>query len=52
MAKYQCRFCCYIYDLERGGPDNGIKPGTPFEKLPRDWVCPICGAVKTHFEKK
>jgi rubredoxin len=51
MARYQCRFCCYIYDPKLGNPSSRIKPGIPFEKLPDDWVCPDCGAVKTHFEK-
>jgi flavin reductase (DIM6/NTAB) family NADH-FMN oxidoreductase RutF/rubredoxin len=51
MAKYECTVCGYIYDPESGDPDGGIKPGTPFEKLPDDWVCPVCGASKDEFEK-
>lgn len=51
MAKYQCTVCKYVYDPEQGDPDGGIKPGTPFEKLPDDWVCPVCGADKSEFEK-
>ncbi len=51
MAKYRCQICGYIYDPEEGDPDSGIKPGTPFEELPDDWVCPICGAGKEDFEK-
>jgi len=51
MAKYECTVCGYIYDPELGDPDGGIKPGTPFEKLPDDWVCPVCGASKDEFEK-
>jgi flavin reductase (DIM6/NTAB) family NADH-FMN oxidoreductase RutF/rubredoxin len=51
MAKYQCTVCGYIYDPELGDPDGGIKPGTPFEKIPDDWVCPVCGASKDQFEK-
>ena len=51
MAKYRCTVCGYIYDPELGDPDGGIKPGTPFEKLPDDWVCPVCGASKDQFEK-
>jgi flavin reductase (DIM6/NTAB) family NADH-FMN oxidoreductase RutF/rubredoxin len=51
MAKYECTVCGYIYDPELGDPDGGIKPGTPFEKLPDDWVCPVCGAAKSEFEK-
>ena len=51
MAKYKCSVCGYVYDPELGDPDGGIKPGTPFEKLPDDWVCPVCGASKDQFEK-
>jgi flavin reductase (DIM6/NTAB) family NADH-FMN oxidoreductase RutF/rubredoxin len=51
MPKYECTVCGYIYDPEKGDPDSGIAPGTPFEKLPDDWVCPVCGASKSEFEK-
>jgi flavin reductase (DIM6/NTAB) family NADH-FMN oxidoreductase RutF/rubredoxin len=51
MAKYECSVCGYIYDPEKGDPEGGIPPGTPFEKLPEDWVCPVCGASKDEFEK-
>jgi flavin reductase (DIM6/NTAB) family NADH-FMN oxidoreductase RutF/rubredoxin len=51
MGKYQCSVCGYIYDPELGDPDGGIKPGTPFEEIPDDWVCPVCGASKDQFEK-
>ena len=51
MAKYKCNVCGYIYDPEKGDPDGGIKPGTHFEKIPDDWVCPVCGASKDQFEK-
>ncbi len=51
MAKYQCTVCGYVYDPELGDPDGGVKPGTPFEKLPDDWVCPVCGASKDQFEE-
>ena len=51
MAKYECTVCGYVYDPELGDPDGGIKPGTPFEKIPDDWVCPVCGASKDKFEK-
>ncbi len=50
-VKYECMVCGYIYDPEKGDPDNGVKPGTTFDKLPEDWVCPICGALKDQFEK-
>jgi len=51
MAKYECTVCGYIYDPELGDPDGGIAPGTPFEEIPDDWVCPVCGATKSEFEK-
>jgi flavin reductase (DIM6/NTAB) family NADH-FMN oxidoreductase RutF/rubredoxin len=51
MAKYECTVCGYIYDPALGDPDGGIAPGTPFEKIPDDWVCPVCGAAKSEFEK-
>ncbi len=51
MQKYRCVVCNYIYDPAVGDPDGGIEPGTPFEKIPDAWVCPICGADKTQFEK-
>ncbi len=51
MAKYKCRICNYIYDPELGDPDGGIKQGTPFEEIPDDWVCPVCGAAKSEFER-
>ncbi len=51
IAKYRCTVCGYIYDPELGDPDSGIAPGTPFEKLPDSWICPVCGAAKSDFEK-
>jgi flavin reductase (DIM6/NTAB) family NADH-FMN oxidoreductase RutF/rubredoxin len=51
MAKYKCVVCGYIYDPAIGDPDSGVKPGTPFESLPDDWSCPMCGADKSNFEK-
>ncbi len=49
MKKYQCSVCGYIYDPEEGDPDGGISPGTPFEEIPDDWVCPVCGVKKEDF---
>ncbi|MGE3062184.1 MAG: rubredoxin [bacterium] len=49
LKKYKCDVCGYVYDPEKGDPDSGIEPGTPFEKIPEDWVCPICGAGKSEF---
>jgi len=51
MAKYRCTICEYIYDPDEGDPESGVEPGTPFEDLPDEWVCPICGATKDQFEK-
>jgi flavin reductase (DIM6/NTAB) family NADH-FMN oxidoreductase RutF/rubredoxin len=51
MSKYECTVCGYIYDPALGDPDGSILPGTPFEKLPDTWVCPVCGAAKSEFKK-
>jgi len=51
MSKYECTVCGYIYDPYEGDPDNGVEPGTPFEDIPDDWVCPVCGAGKEDFEE-
>lgn len=51
MDKYRCVVCDYIYDPAQGDPDSGVQPGTAFEALPDDWVCPVCGADKSQFEK-
>ena len=50
MSKYECTVCGYIYDPAEGDPDNNIEPGTAFEDIPEDWVCPVCGASKSQFE--
>lgn len=50
MKKYVCKVCGYVYDPQKGDPDSGIRPGTPFEDLPEDWKCPVCGAEKGEFE--
>jgi len=47
--KFICEPCGYIYDPQLGDPDSGIPAGTPFEELPEDWVCPICGLGKDVF---
>ena len=52
MDKYRCNLCGYIYDPEKGDPDNGVEPGTAFEDVPDDWVCPVCGAGKDSFSKE
>ena len=49
MKKYVCSVCGYIYDEAAGDPDNGIAPGTAWEDVPEDWVCPTCGLGKESF---
>jgi len=49
MQRYVCGVCGYIYDPKDGDPDNGVAPGTPIDKVPDDWVCPLCGAGKSDF---
>ncbi len=51
VSKYECTMCDYIYDPAVGDPDSGVVPGTAFADLPDDWVCPVCGAAKSEFEK-
>ena len=50
MKKWVCTLCGWEYDPEVGDPDGGIEPGTAFEDIPDDWVCPVCGASKDDFE--
>ena len=50
MQKYVCTVCNYVYDPEVGDPDGDIPPGTAFEDIPDNWVCPTCGATKSDFE--
>ena len=51
MAKYVCKAFGWIYDPQKRDPDGNIAPGTKFEDIPDDWVCPVCGASKSDFEK-
>lgn len=50
MQKYECTACAYIYDPAEGDATQDIEPGTAFEDLPDDWVCPDCGVGKDLFE--
>ncbi len=50
MKKYECIACSYVYDPEEGDESQDIAPGTAFEDLPDDWVCPDCGVGKDMFE--
>ena len=49
MDKYVCDVCGYVYDPAEGDTPNDVPPGTKFEDLPEDWVCPVCGAEKGEF---
>ncbi len=51
MKKYVCNICGYIYDEAKGNPEKGIAPGTKWENLPDDFVCPLCGVDKENFSK-
>lgn len=48
--KYICLLCGFIYDEELGWPGDGIEPGTRWEDIPDDWMCPDCGAMKNDFQ--
>lgn len=52
MKKQRCLICGYVYDPEAGDPANGVKPGTAWEDVPEDWICPVCGAGKDEFEEE
>ena len=51
MKKYVCP-CGYVYDPEKGDPENGIAPATAWEDVPEDWVCPVCSLGKDAFEEE
>lgn len=50
MEKWKCTVCDYVYDPEKGDPENGVAAGTKFKDIPDTWICPECGAVKSQFE--
>jgi len=52
MQRYVCDICGYVYDAEYGDPAQDIAPGTVFEDLPDDWVCPVCGVGKEQFSEE
>ena len=52
MKKYACGICGWVYDEAEGAPDLGIEPGTSFEDLPDDFVCPLCGVGKEDFNEE
>lgn len=49
--QWMCLECGWIYDVAYGDPERGVPAGTPWDKVPPDWVCPECGAPKSEFEK-
>lgn len=50
MKKHKCAGCDYIYDAQTGDSESNIPPGTDFDELPDDWMCPLCGLGKEDFE--
>ena len=48
--KHNCLLCDYVYDEEKGDPEHGIAPGTKWEDVPDDFLCPDCGASKLDFD--
>lgn len=52
MKSYVCIICGYVYDEAVGDPDNGLAPGTKWEDVPEDWLCPLCGATKEEFNEQ
>ena len=50
MKTYKCVICNWVYDEALGAPKEGIEPGTKWEDVPLDWVCPDCGAGKDQFD--
>lgn len=52
MKRYVCPLCGYLYDEAAGDPENGVAPGTKWEDVPEDWVCPLCGADKSQFSEQ
>lgn len=52
MREFCCSVCGYVYSEAKGIPEAGIAPGTKWEDLPDDWVCPLCGAAKAEFQEK
>lgn len=52
MKKYVCNTCGYVYDEKKGDPENGIAPGTPWEKVSEEYVCELCGVGKDEFSEE
>ncbi len=52
MKRYVCTACGYVYDEAQGDPESNIAPGTKWEDVPDDYVCPLCGVGKDMFEEE
>lgn len=52
MKRFVCTVCGYVYEVESGDPDNGVAPGTQWDDVPEEWVCPLCGVGKDLFEEE
>lgn len=50
MKKWKCKICKWVYNERLGSPEDGIEPGTKWEDVPEDWVCPVCGVGKKDFD--
>ena len=50
MRQWQCMVCGFVYDEAKGLPEEGIAPGTSWDDIPDDWVCPECGVGKEDFD--
>ena len=50
MKTWQCIVCGFVYDEAEGWEEDGIAPGTPWDDVPEDWLCPECGVGKIDFE--
>lgn len=51
MDNWKCKYCGHIYHEEDGWIRDAIPPGTKFEDVPDNWICPLCKAPKSAFEK-
>ena len=50
MKTWQCIVCGFVYDEKEGCEEDGIPPGTAWDDVPEDWLCPECGVGKIDFE--
>jgi len=51
MNAWECTVCGYVYDPKAGDPDGGIAPGTAFEDISEEWLCPLCNFGKEEFQE-